>query len=346
MRSKFNMFAMFAMIFGVLMAFGGKPDVWQCSRPDADMLFYLNTGQAERSMDPKLWERIKSDRKQANKTRVDDDDLSFELFEKDVELLANVYMVSQKPLRLAIEGGMSFARSEQSVLSNIVSMVSEMVADGGGKSTQLGTKQKPVYDFRLKYEDGDDCGLRIEKLDEGFVRFTFLYCLEMPPKHTSVAGTPPSRQQAVSSVRSSDPAIGVVLNTSVWADLFAARNKDMRVLRRLFRAMAVAESRVRVQGNLVHIDLRGVFKSPVLAERYSADLLEALPKLEQMLSGGILAGLKPGISGSAVTISAKVRLDLAWESMMKLNANISEANKDAQNATPASKNDKIIDKGK
>lgn len=310
-----------------------KMDVWHLGDPAADGIFYLNTGQAERCMEPELWKRIKSDRKKA--ARADGDDFSLPLFEKDVELLANVYFVSGRPLQLAIVGGMSFAESERNVLSNIVALISGIVEESGGESVRSGTERNPVRNIRMKNEEEVGFGLEIEQVEDGFAKFRFLHGLEMPPKSAPAAPLRNSRAQALSKVKSGDVAIGIVLNPSAWSELFTGNSKDMKVMRRLFRAMETTDIRIRVEGQIVEVEIKGEFKSPVLAERYSKDLLEALPKVGQMLNGGILAELKPAISGFAVTISAKVRLDLAWESMMSMNANMSSANKNPQNDASA-----------
>ena len=336
MRLEFKIFAMFAVAFGVMMAFGGRPDVWQCRKPDADALIYLNTGQAERHMDHELWNRIQQDKKSPKGLAEEDHEegeLEFDLFKKDVELVLNVDVVAKKPLRLVISGGMTYEADEKGVVSNCIAMISDVVNDGNGKYVRTGGQRHPVHEFTMQLNEEESVHVKIAE-EDAFVRFEILYNIDELPSGKEVV-PPLSRQQSMSNIKSGDSAIGMVLNTSAWAGVFRGRTKDVRVLNRLLRAMETVELRVRVDGIMIEVALRGVFKSEELAGRYSKDLLDSLPAVSQALDGGILAELKPGINGSVVTISAKARLDLAWESMMKLNANMAEANMTPQNVVPA-----------
>ena len=119
----------------------------------------------------------------------------------------------------------------------------------------------------------------------------------------------------MSNVRNGDSAIGIVLNAPAWSGVFPEETRDMRVFGRMLRAMETAEIRVRVDGVEVRANLVGTFKSPILAQRYSKDLVDSLPKVTQILQGGGLSSFKPTLEGSVVSLNIIARLDIVWEGL-------------------------------
>lgn len=302
-------------VFTSARSVGGTPDVWKSVDAAADGVFYLNTGQAEKKMDRDLWTRIQNDKENAKKESkaASDGGPDFDLFKKDVALLANVYIVSKKPLRLAICGEITFDGSEKGVLSNIVAMASEIAKEGEGRYVRGGTRLRPVHELKMNPEGGECISLKIEE-KESSAQFEFLYNLNafQRPNKTE---PPPARSQAVTNVKNGDSAIGIVLNAPAWSGVFPEDTKDMRVFSRMLRAMDTAEVRVRVDGVEVRTSLVGTFKSEVLAKRYSKDLVDSLPLLSQTYGNGLLVGLEPRLSGRVVSILVRARLDLAWSHM-------------------------------
>lgn len=307
-------------VFTSARSVGGTPDVWKSVDAAADGVFYLNTGQAEKKMDRDLWTRIQNDKENAKKesNAASDGGPDFDLFKKDVALLANVYIVSKEPLRLAICGEIAFDGSERGVLSNIVAMASEIVKEGDGRYVRGGTRKRPVHELKMNPEGGECISLKIEE-KESSAQFELLYNLDafQRPNKTD---PPPARLQAVSNVKNGDSAIGIVLNATAWSGVFPEDTKDMRVFSRMLRAMDTAEVRVRVDGVEVRTSLVGTFKSEVLAKRYSKDLVDSLPLLSQTYGNGLLVGLEPRLSGRVVSILVRARLDLAWARMAEFGA--------------------------
>lgn len=76
--------------------------LWNYASPQSDMIIYFNTKQAEKAMDPKLWQRIQKDKNQALKENADD--LIFDMKGRDIEGLVNVYIRSVVPLNMSLDG--------------------------------------------------------------------------------------------------------------------------------------------------------------------------------------------------------------------------------------------------
>lgn len=79
-----------------------KESLWEYADPTADVMIYINTRQPEKAMEKGLWQRISRDRTQALKE--DAEERLFDVSGRDMELIANLHIVSLTPFAGSIRG--------------------------------------------------------------------------------------------------------------------------------------------------------------------------------------------------------------------------------------------------
>ena len=107
---------------------GKKDSLWEFASSAADVVVYFNTKQAEIAMDKKLWQRIQKDKNKA--VAANPDAQFFDLKNRDMEMVANIYLYSVVPLKASIEG---IANITGDVRGDIKKLLNTLSQEGGGK---------------------------------------------------------------------------------------------------------------------------------------------------------------------------------------------------------------------
>lgn len=118
--------------------------LWNFASPAADVILYFNTKQAEKAMDKNLWKAIQRDKNRAIDSEPDEQ--LFDTKNRDMEVIANVYIRSVSPFSATIEGVANITGNIHNDIQKLMGTLSQ----NGGPMPQMSKDEKiPKYNLAI-----------------------------------------------------------------------------------------------------------------------------------------------------------------------------------------------------
>ena len=135
----------------VLAAAGFCSALWAAERENklfsyashnADAILYFSTRQPESAMDEQLWQQIQNDKKKA--IQADPDGMLFDVENRDMEAIVNLYINSLTPLSATVEGA---ANITGNIKADIQKMLGAIAEDNGPVPQISNSDDLSMYNF-------------------------------------------------------------------------------------------------------------------------------------------------------------------------------------------------------
>lgn len=118
--------------------------LWKFASPAADVILYFNTKQPEQAMDKNLWQLIQKDKQRAIDSSGDEQ--LFDMKNRDMEAIANLYIHSISPFSATIEG---IANITGNIHNDIQKLLAALKQDSGPVPQIKEIDKVPRYNFSM-----------------------------------------------------------------------------------------------------------------------------------------------------------------------------------------------------
>lgn len=293
-----------AVGFALVAAEDGIP-LWSFANFGADVIVYVNTRQAQKSMEPTLWKNIQTDKNAAiDKNK---DDRLFNTKNRDIELVANIYIRSMQPMACFIEG-------MGEVTGNIFGDMQRLngLLKGEGlpmlKEGKMGDFQTFGYQFP-KTEDMTNMDFQVTALQEQ--RFQFRTNVggsgKLPVGMMAPAG---KVHPSLATLRNQDLSFCLLCRPERFKGIQAGDNEKLHSLLDFLDKLVYLSVTGRVEGKNLNVEALLTFKDVNEAFAMSAKIKEAFPELEKLL--GNVSPPKILVNANILKLNVAFDIGMGW----------------------------------
>ncbi len=302
-----------------------KRNLWAYASPSADVIVYINTMQAEKSMDKQLWQRIEKDKNKA--LDEDKEDSLFDVKGRDMEAVVNVVISSIVPFKGTIEGVASISGDVNADIKKLLNPQegSEFPAPTIAKKGDL-----KFYQYDFKAEDAMPPANVTFSLDkDNLLHYRILIGADGKyPVSLSSANTA-GAQTLVSGMQDDDLSFALALKTAKFSWLPIPQEKENgRKLKDFLSKVSVVSASGRVLGKNLKIKITFRCKNNVIANEMCKTTQELL---EQMTKGfgKQIKHLKAFTKESDVIMTGDIDIAVAWNLISGITQHSHDAKEDA-----------------
>lgn len=291
--------------------------LWEYANPAADVILYVNTKQPEKAMDKRLWKRISRDKERA--IAEDPDGQFFDTKGRDLELVANLYIVSMSPFCGSIDGVANITGNLQGDIDKLLGSLKE----GGGIQPQI-TKQdnRQFYNLSLpQMEQLPPADIMLVPIGSNQVQFR----INISPKGKMV-------QQTLNASKQGSPLTAGLRNRelafacSAYADKFStiplAATNNARELNAFLQKLKSLCVSGYVDGLYLIVDASFLFKTVTDAAEFSEKAKNFLTQLLPVMGAKDMP--KTVLTGSQLAISLKIDIAASWNLVSRVTSNKNE----------------------
>ncbi len=302
--------------------------LWEYASPNADAIVYINTKQAEKTMTPVLWEKIKKDKEKA--IDEDPDERLFDMKNRDLEGIVNVFITPVIPFRISLEG---VARISGGVEKDMEKLLANM-KNSGGPMPQI-TKQNDLSVYNLSLNEqipGQKIDIMAVPLKDGLLQFkinlnqdgeTPLQLLSIHSGDTALAA-----EMAVS-----DLSFGLACYTAKLAKLPKPPKVNAEMLNKILSDLNSVSLFGRVEGKYLNVTITLHCKTREAAETYKNNSEPMIQQIVQTLpQGKHITGIELRLIENKLSIVGKVDIESAWGLVMQIDRE-STVNTPAENTS-------------
>jgi len=301
--------------FGSLAA--EEASLWEYANPAADVILYVNTKQPEKAMNKRLWKRISRDKERA--IAEDPDGQFFDTKERDLELVANLHIVSMSPFRGSIDGVANITGNLQGDIDKLLGLLKE----GGGPQPQI-TKQGDMQFYNLslpQMEQLPPADIMLVPTGGNQVQFR----INISPKGKMVQRTLNTSRQGsplTAGLRSRELAFAC----SAYAEKLSAiplpatdNARELNTFLRKLKSLCVSG---HVDGLYLIVDASFLFKTVTDAAEFSEKAKTFLTQLLPVIGAKDMP--KTVLTGSQLAISLKIDIAASWDLISRVTSNKNE----------------------
>lgn len=307
-----------------------KHNLWDYASPSADVIVYINTMQAEKSMDTRLWQRIEKDKNKA--LDEDKEDSLFDVKGRDMEAVVNVMLSSFVPFKGMIEGVASISGDVNAEIQKLLNPKegTDLPAPTIAKKGDL-----KFYQYDFKAEDGISPANVTFSLDkDGLLHYRVLIGAEGDKIPVALSGANTSGVQTlVSGMQNDDLSFAFVLKTAKlsWLPIPQEEEKAKK-LKDFLGKVSVVSATGRVLGRNLKLKIVFRCKNNMIANemcKTTQDFLEQITKG----FGKQIKQLKVSIKKSDVAVTGDVDIAVAWNLISGITQHSHNAEEGADEAT-------------
>ena len=291
-----------------------KESLWEYAAPAADVIVYVNTRQPEQAMVKKLWRRISRGRAQALKE--DAEERLFDVSGRDMELIANLHIVSMKPFSGFIEGVADITGNLQGDIGKLM----ETLKQNNGAPPQI-RKQDELssYSFTLPAAGA------LPVMDVMLVpikanRIQFRVSIAGKNKLGQPLQIPAKRGAASAArFRGRELAFACAANPARLSGAPLAETENGRQLDEFLRQLEQFAFTGYVRGRLLIVDAIFTFRERERAGRFVETVRPLLNNVSSA-SGGLTVVPRALQSGREINILLPINISKAWNLISRLDA--------------------------
>ena len=294
-----------------------KVDFWGYVSGSADAVLYVNTKQAEKAVDKKLYGQIKKDKHKA----IDEMDEKSIFADKgrDLEGVANIYITNAgASTGLKIEGVARAYGGKKSIKKDIEELASDAKENGFGVSSQkAGKLTVSCFDIPAIGETPAMNGM-VTPLDNEIFHYRFAVGSTNAPSHFCPKGDGLANP-AIARISQSDASLAFVCDAQKVAGYITATNQNALVLKAILSMSKTASVICRAQSRVFKIAATFEFLTVETATAYAQMMQPMVAVLNQrMANDGLLSGFAVRMHKNNLTMSFDVGIDTAWKHIMQM----------------------------
>jgi len=305
-------FPIVAFLFSLLsfcVAAADGESLWGYADPTADVVVYINTTQPEKAMEKSIWDRIQQDKNRALKEK---EGRLFDTKNRDMELIANLRIVTLEPFCGTVEGVANISGDLQGDIDNMMELMKQregttpQVSKKDNKNfynlSLSGTKENQKTDFMLVPIGSNQIQFRININPQDTMPQTLL---------SAGAGVSAEESEGLAKLSGQDVAFACFLIPERFADMKISGTESTEALGEFLKK--VSSIGLSAQASGVYTILKGSFsfKSEIDAAMFAESAEEILPKMKALL--GSEQSPRSVVTGRNLEISIPLNTSDAWD---------------------------------
>ncbi len=294
-----------------------KVDFWSYASGGADAVLYVNTKQAEKAVDEKLYGQIKKDKHKA----IDEMDEKSILADKvrDLEGVANIYITNADgSTGVKIEGVARVYGGKKSIKSDIEKLSADAKENGFGVSSKkAGKLTASCFDIPAMGETPAMNGI-VTPLDNELFHYKFTIGSTNVLSHFCPKGDGLSNP-VIARISQSDASLAFVCDAQRLAGYITATNQNASVLKAILSVSKTATVICRAKSRAFKVAVTFEFLAEETATAYAQMIQPTVALLNQrMAKDGMLSGFDVRKYQKNLTLSFDIGIDTAWKQIMQM----------------------------
>lgn len=306
-----------------------EESLWTYADPTADIIVYVNTKQAEKAMEKKLWNRIQQDKN--NAIDRNSEDRVFDTKGRDLELAANLRILSAEPFCCSVDG---IANISGDMLGDI-GKLTDMLKEDAGVATQKNKRNDmDFYSFSLpEMESFSNLDCMFVPVNPNQIQFRInINSNDAAPQ--KVLSKAPGSSPAIRKMSSQELAFACVISPEKLAGIKVEDAEDFQAFLKETSSIAFF---AYVAGKQMMINGSFSFKTESSAADFLKNVKPAITQIKSL--AGSETNPKVVSAGKDVDIMIPVSVSDVWDMIMNVSSLTSQFEVDEIDA-----DDEVVDK--